>query len=64
MYLDRWKVHARNGRLKDSKELHSDEQSASRLVVELREAHRTKEEKRSKYFKCISPNVPDRLTYT
>ena len=31
MYLDRWKIHARMGRLKDSEELHSDEQSADRL---------------------------------
>ena len=31
MYLDRWKIHARKGRLKDSEELHSDEQSADRL---------------------------------
>ena len=36
MYLDRWKVRARKGRSKDSEELHSDEQSAPRLVVELR----------------------------
>ena len=33
VYLDKWKVRARNGRSKDySKELHSDEQSADRRL--------------------------------
>ena len=34
MYLDRWKVHARKGRSKDSEELHSDEQSAPRVELQ------------------------------